>query len=129
LAWLNAVPDTKKEGEPSRRVFFEGQNLPIEMPPVSAGHILDYLFELGLGIGDGALTHGEIESWQNNTGIELQSFEARTLKRLSETYIRESIAARAADAETPWTDAPNYMKPGYIKSIRAREAIRKAANI
>jgi hypothetical protein len=129
MAWLNAVPDTKKEGEPSRRAFFEGQNLPIEMPPVSAGYVLDYLYELGVSLGDQPLTHGEIESWQKNTGIELDSFEARTLKKLSEAYMRESISARDADAETAWTDAPRYMSLKYIKSVRAKEAIRKAANI
>lgn len=55
-------------------------------------------------IGDGPITHCELRAWQENTGIELQPWEARTLRSLSNDYLFESIAARKYDRAAPWSD-------------------------
>ena len=127
MAWINATPNG--EGHKPRIEFFESQNLAAEMPECDADYILTYLFELGISIGDQALTHSEIQNWQLNTGVELNAFEARTLKKLSENYLSESHKAKAEDAETPWIDAPRYMSVSYFKSMKAKAALRKAAEI
>ena len=126
LAWLNAVPDG---GEISRRDEFERDDFPVELPECDAEYLLGYLFELGVVIGDGAITHGEIESWMSNTGIELTAWEARTLKTLSDAYLKANQGARKVDAETVWNDAPYYMSGKWRKAMRLKASIRKAAEI
>lgn len=124
LAWLHAVPDSKREGEVSRQSALEHYNVTVEFPDCDASYILDYLFEIGLTLGESPLTHSEIESYQRNTGIELQPFEVRFIKRLSETYLSASQKMKSVNAETPWEDCPPQMSAKYINSQRSRESIR-----
>lgn len=96
------------------------------MPPCDAGYMIGYLFELGptiaAGMSDGPIPHSEIEAWQRNTGIELDAWEARTLRRLSFDYLVESHKATAIDCPAPWTEA------GEVKAApnRAAESLRSA---
>jgi len=123
LAWLNAAFD--KDGLQTRRDFYEAQNLDILMPECDATYILDYLFELGICPSGEPLTHSEIAAWQQNTGIELESFDARIIKKLSVAYVQEQSDAKQIDAETAWSDAPKYMRADYIKGMTLKAAIRK----
>jgi hypothetical protein len=125
LAWLNATPDTKTEGELSRRGTLEKEKKEVEMPECDAAYILDYLFDLGITEGDKPLSHSEIESWQRNIGIELQSFEVRFIRRLSVAYLHASHEMKSIDAETPWEDAPHYMSASYRNAMRVKAANRK----
>ncbi len=80
------------------------------MPPCEALYLVGWLFEIGptmaAGMGDGPLTHGEIESWQRNSGISLNAWEARTMKRMSLEYLVESRKASERGRPSPWVDAP-----------------------
>jgi hypothetical protein len=73
-------------------------------------HVMSYLFEIGPTMhgemGEYPLTHSELRAWMDNTGIELNAWESRTLRRLSMDYLAEQQAATSATAEPPWTDAP-----------------------
>jgi hypothetical protein len=84
------------------------------MPPVQAPHLLEYFYEVGPaipnGMGCAPISFAEIEKWQSVTGIEVQSWEARILRRLSVEYCNESHIAQKIDAEAPWVDAP-HIKP------------------
>lgn len=77
-----------------------------EMPPLNAPHLLGYLFEIGpvmaAGMGSGPITHEELQAWQQGTGIELQPWEVRTLRRLSQEYLTESHKAEKSDCPAPW---------------------------
>ncbi len=126
MAWLNATPE---EGTQSRRAEFERDDLAVDMPECSASYILEYLFELGITIGEHALTHGEIRAWMDNTGIDLSSWEAQTLKKLSEAYLSMSYESRKPDAETPWTEAPYYMTAKWRKAMRIKQSLRNAAEV
>lgn len=126
MAWLNATPD---EGTQSRREEFESNNQAVEAPDCSAAYILDYLLELGMTIGEHALTHSEIRAWMQNTGIDLSSWEAQTLKKLSEAYLSMTFEAKKNDSETPWEDAPYYMSAKWRKAMRIKQSIRKAAEV
>lgn len=53
-------------------------------------------------MGHVPLTHSEIKAWQDNSGIELTWWEAKTLRRLSAEYLTESQAAMAPDCPAPW---------------------------
>lgn len=78
-----------------------------EMPPIEgAGHLLEYLFEIGptlaAGGAPGPITHDELRAWQSNTGIALTSWQSRTLHRLSRDYLAEYHQAGKANAPAPW---------------------------
>lgn len=109
----------------------EGEEL--EMPPCDSAYLLAYLFELGPtvsnGMGDAPISHGEIESWMRNTGVALNPWECRVLKRLSVDYMRESHKASARDCPAPWEDAP-YVKPlPSLTAERTRDSLRALANL
>lgn len=126
---MNAAPD-KAEGDKSktpsvsRREALKKQGIDDpDMPPCDAMHLAGYLFEIGPMMGDSPITHGEIESWQRNTGITLNAWEARTLKRLSIEYMSEAHKARARDCPAPWGGAP---VPN-LNAERVRDSLRALA--
>jgi hypothetical protein len=98
------------------------------MPECDALYLVSYLFEVGPvmsgGMGEAPLPDSEIESWQRNTGIELQSWEARAVKRLSREYLSESQAATEPNRACPWPAAPYA---GLYMSIRMQSAIEEMA--
>lgn len=91
-----------------------------EMPTIEARYLIDLLFEIGPSIGEHALTHFEIESFQRNTGICLSGWESRTLKTLSNEYMAELYKARKPDAQPPWKDmkVTEDMKKARISKIK-----------
>jgi len=99
------------------------------MPDCQASYILAYLFELGTTQGDSAITHSEIRAWMDNTGIELSSWEAQTIKRLSETYLHSYHVAKSKKAATPWEGAPYYMSAKWITAMQLKQSIRRASEI
>ena len=100
------------------------------MPECDAIHIINYLFEIGpalsIGMGQVPLTHSEIQAWQTNTGIELNSWESRAIKSLSIEYCNEMHKATSMDCPSPWIDAP-YSK--VILSNSMRDSIRGLAKL
>lgn len=118
-----------EEGKISRRAEFERDNYPVEMPECDASYIIDYLFELGLTLGESAVTHGEIRAWMENTGVDLSAWEARSIKNLSSAYLSGCHESRDKDAETPWQEAPHYMSAKWRKAMIIKQSIRKAAEV
>lgn len=120
-AWLQTAPnhpDTKRktpnakpEKQMTRLERMEAQGQQPPLPPMgAAGHLAGYLFEVG-PVGYGAmgpvpLSHSELAAWQANTGIELNAWEARALRRLSMDYLAASNAATAPDCPPFYTDKP-----------------------
>lgn len=74
------------------------------MPPVSvAAHVIGYLMEIGPVLpGPAAITHQELSFWQQNTGVELQPWQARFIRALSQEYVAEMHRASEPDAKAPW---------------------------
>lgn len=122
------MPDTKKEGERSRRESFKSTGVIIEFPECQAAYILGYLFEIGLLFGDQPIPHSEIDSWQRNIGINLQPFEVRFIKRLSEIYLSALHEMKAVNAPNPWEDSPYYMTNEFLNAQSSRAALRKLAS-
>lgn len=104
------------------------------MPPVQAGHhLLGYLWEIGptmpAGSGVGAITQQEIAAWQDNTGVCLQSWEARVLRSLSAQYLSAWHEAQEPDAPPPWRPAEGpSAKEITSVAMTLRERIRRMAN-
>ncbi len=103
-----------------------------EMPLVeAAGHVLDYLFEIGptmlLGMGEAPLTHVELAAWQANTGVELSSWESRTLLRLSREYMTQGHKATKPDCAPPWTAGSAEARRAV--AINMRKSITELSNL
>lgn len=114
-AWLNTAPRraSKRGGtdEPiSRRKKLQADGIEPDEPPIDAGaHLIEYLFEVGPdapgAMGPVPITHADIAHWQGNTGIILNAWEARTLRRLSREYVGACIDAQEPDALPPYLPA------------------------
>lgn len=121
-AWLNSTPDRKQPDPVSRLEAMKADGLEPEYPEVGAAeYLITYLFEVGpimaAGMGSGPITHEELAAWQRNTGVDLQSWESRMLRRLSIDYLNESHRATKADCPAPY-------QPEEL-SHRNREAVAK----
>jgi len=131
-------PGTVKKPNPSRRETIRqdlklAENEELAMPPCDAGHMIDYLFEIGptqvAGMGEAPISHAEIEAWQRNTGIELNSWEARTLRKLSAEYLTESMNATQPQCPAPWRDAP-YARPApNLVALRMQKSLRELTKL
>lgn len=56
-------------------------------------------------MGPVPITHADIAHWQANTGININAWEARTLRRLSREYVGACIEAQEPDALPPYLPA------------------------
>lgn len=104
LAWYGAVPHKAKQ---SRGQKAEAEGMPLQLPPAGdAAHLVGHLFEVGplawAGMGEVPISHGDIAAWQANTGIELQAWEARALRRLSAAYVDQLGKSREPACNAPW---------------------------
>jgi hypothetical protein len=112
LAWLDAIPQRKSKKETpentvSRRNATLSKGGAIEMPELECGdYLIKHLFDVGptlvAGMGNGPVTYSEIEAWQRITGIHLLPWEAALLRRLSNEYLSESLAAVEHDRPAPF---------------------------
>jgi len=138
-AWLNTAPnkrdgDKSKKKELTRRAQFKEDGLhELEMPPCDCLHVVTYLFEVGptmqSGMGESPITHQEIAAWQSNTGIELQTWEARFMRQLSIEYLSEAQRAAEHDCAAPWSDAPYIVAPHAIMARRMQSAVEGLAKL
>jgi hypothetical protein len=143
-AWLNAPlerPKNDKGEEPQRsrlqilRRDLQDESHAPEMPPVDAGaHLLGYLFEIGptmpAGMGPGAISNTELRAWQDNTGIELSAWEARTIRALSRAYVSEYGEAGDPKRQAPWNaadDAEQRQRIAQNTAASMRASIRRMA--
>lgn len=99
-----------------------------DMPYCEAPYLLTYLYEIGPamqgGMGDSPITHGEIAHWQSNTGITLDSWESRTLRRLSIDYLAESSAAKKFGAIAPYQETEQAKIDRVVIADQSKEYFR-----
>lgn len=139
MAWLHAVPDEEpKPGskppprltrlEKLRKQHQDERYLP-DLPDVDGGEqLLEWFWEVGPTEGDGPLTHKELLAWQENTGIELESWQARLLRRMSVEYLAENSRASDPKCEPPVMTAS--LKPTKAAVAEAmRLSMRGAAKL
>lgn len=101
----------------------------LEYPSCDAGYLIKYLFDVGPveagGMGPAALSHREIEAWQRNTGIELTSWEAGMLRKLSREYLAMSQDATSPSCPPPWTaESVEERRREVDVAKRVKEALR-----
>ena len=105
----------------------------LEMPPCAASYLVLYLWEMGpvvAGSMSGVpLSFLEIQAWQDCTGIELNAWESRSLRRLSIVYLGESQRATKPDCPMPWEDS-TYARNAPIRAVESlRNSIRGLASL
>ena len=89
------------------------------MPPCHVIHLAEYMFELAGG--DAPISHLEIASWQRNTGINLNAWEARMLRKISGDYLHQVRESADPACPCPWPDAP-YARA--YRAIQSKEQIK-----
>ncbi len=116
MAWLNAVPkldESVRRAQPdapaptiSRAERMKSEGVVIPMPPNSMPHIIDRLVEIGLseavGMGVAPVGWQTIAAWKALSGIDLPSWEARLIRRLSVEYVAEQRRAESPNCLPPW---------------------------
>lgn len=130
---MSAVPDKAKGDkseapEPSRFEAIKAKGIEPEMPSIDAEFIVGYLYDIGPTMGDKAISHQEIESWQRNTGIDLDAWQTRTLHRLSVEYLVMSHNAKARDCQPPFK-TPDLQPVVSVKTEETRNSLRALANL
>lgn len=55
-------------------------------------------------MGEGPIAWTDITAWQSLTGIELQPWEARTIRRLSIAFVHQRSEAKEPDCPAPYKD-------------------------
>ncbi len=105
-----------------KRLQEDGYAMP-NLPPLSCGYLAAVFFAdgpaLSSGMGQFPLTHLELEAMQRNTGIELDAWEARTLRRLSSEWLAESHAAEAHDRPAPYAEMSDERRHDLAKHIKS----------
>lgn len=77
-----------------------------ELPALEVGsHLITHLFEVGpvsVGMGSASpISWVDLAAWQEQTGVELQPWEARLVRRLSREYASETQRAQDPAAASP----------------------------
>jgi hypothetical protein len=76
------------------------------MPPQPAPHLVTYLMEIGpvepAGVDNAPVSWPTMESWQRQTGVTLEPWQAKLIRRLSIEYLAEMRRAREPDCPAPW---------------------------
>lgn len=112
-AWLNTAPTqsgkVSERSKPKTRleqIKETGGRIPL--PPNPARYLTDWFFEIGptspAGMGEGPIGWTDITAWQSLTGIELQPWEARTIRRLSIAFVHQRSVAKEPDCPAPYKD-------------------------
>lgn len=77
-----------------------------DMPPVDAPHLIAYLWEIGPIIegpmGMSPVQETDLQAWQSNTGVELDVWESRLIRRLSREYLVQFQRAEKQDCPAPY---------------------------
>lgn len=80
------------------------------MPPNPSPWHVELLMEIGptmaAGMGPTIVTWEEIDRWCARTGVDLEPWESKLLRRLSGDYIAESARAREPACLSPWQTEP-----------------------
>lgn len=96
--------------EPAARIEErKKKNQPVLYPPNPAPYLTDWFLEIGPtapgGMGDAPISWQDMAAWSQVTGIELDPWEGRTLRRLSIAHINQKYAAKKPGCIEPRLEA------------------------
>lgn len=104
------------------------------MPPVGAAeYLISYLWEVGptmvAGGYPGPVTHEELRAWMDLTGIELEPWEVRFLRRLSGEYLAQSHKAERLDCQAPARERGEYAADLSAVAKSLQQSMRELAQL
>lgn len=112
MAWLNTAPDApavkgvKQPKLPVRIKRMKADGVEIDLPENPLPHMIEWLMEAGPvsagSMGAAPIGWTEIAAWQALTGIALNPWEARTLRRLSGDFHDQMHKARDINCPPPF---------------------------
>lgn len=115
MAWLHAVPKpaegsarakAAEQNKLSRLEQMTRQGIRPAMPPNPAPQFVAWFIEMGIvengGMGPVPLSWTAIAAWQRVTGVTLQPWEARLIRKLSIEYIDQKSRAESESCPAPW---------------------------
>jgi hypothetical protein len=83
-------------------------------PPLPVDYMIDWLFEIGPSMagsmGEAPIGWVELEAWQGLTGVDLDPWEARTLRRLSRAYVAQRHLSEDPKCPEPRLDESEALK-------------------
>lgn len=128
-AWLTTAPqnkDEKDKREPvSRLEQMKAKGETPLWPPNPAPYLTDWLMEIGPAVpgmaGLVGLGWRDLAAWQEITGIELEPWEARLLKGLSEIWASEQYHARSHDRPPPFSGLEDEETAETVRDTVARQ--------
>lgn len=118
-AWLGTAPD-RAEGDKSKAPvrtraqqmeFDAGGEFEPDMPdPGAAAYLLRHFWAAGPTVGDQALTHSELQHYQQGEGIRLTPWERDTLRCMSGAYLAASHQARDPSCPPPFAESTDAQR-------------------
>jgi len=125
LAWLNTVPEKR---EHSRLQALQAEGRDPDLPEADLSYLAEYLLEIGPVLRGGAqptpVTHQEIQSWQELTGIALQPWEVRFIRRLSHEYLAQVQTSVKPSAPPPWQPGATQERTREVVARKVQNAMR-----
>lgn len=80
---------------------------PIDLPENPAPYITDWLMEIGPlvsgGMGEAPVGWQDMAAWSEMIGVELDPWEARSIRRLSRVFMSQRHDARKPDCPPPFS--------------------------
>jgi hypothetical protein len=71
------------------------------LPSNPAPYLTDWFLEIGPTAGDAAIGWQDLAAWERLMGVELTPWEARTIRRLSKTFLNQKFDARKPGCPEP----------------------------
>lgn len=101
-AWLHTVPEKQEQ---SRYERYVEQGVTIVVPEMKCSYLFDYLLQVGTmsfnGMANVPLSWQELNAWVQVTGITLNEWELRVIRRASEVYVNQLELSKKPDAPMP----------------------------
>lgn len=101
-----------------------GEDYIPDMPPCNALYLVSYLFDVGPALAGAMgwvpITETELRNWQWNTGVHLQPWESRMMKRLSKVWIDQTVQSSKEECPAPWiVEQEREQRERTAKKVRA----------
>lgn len=108
---------------------FKAEGLAIELPENPAPYLVDWLMEIGPmasgGMGHAPLGWTAIKDWQELVGVELNPWEARTIRLLSRDFVDQMNKSREATCPAPFVTNPKSNDDAVTEQFRQMFAAMK----
>jgi len=126
---LNTAPEVDDKGkgqEPVTRLEAKkAKGERILLPDMSLPYLTNWFFEIGPITGEGVITWQEMAAWERITGVELDPWEAATLRLLSTHWLNMKHEARKPNCPQPMTEQPVEVRDKVSRQFEMMKAFAR----